>query len=231
MRSERDLILVVDDEPDIAAMLESYLEHAGYDVVCASDGAQALRAVGKRAPDLVLLDVGLPDMDGTDVCRCMRSSLDCPIVFLTARVEDADELEGFAAGGDDYVTKPFSLEALGARVSAHLARERRRERGARARAVLHADRRLSIDLAACRVLFDGAPVTLARKEFEICALLAKHPGQVFDRDRIYELVWGEPGASQVVTEHVRRLRAALAKAGAERDYVETVWGMGYRWAG
>lgn len=231
MERDRDLILIVEDERDIASMLESWLEKSGHDVVCAHDGAQALRAAG-RQPDLVLLDVGLPDMDGREVCRRLRAMLSCPIVFLTARVEDADELEGFAAGGDDYVTKPFSMATLGARVEAHLARERRHGLGeGRARAVLHVDAHLAIDFAACQATFDGVPVELARKDFEICALLAKHPGQVFDRDRIYEIVWGQPGSSGVVTEHVRRLRAALAQAGAEREYVQTVWGMGYRWAG
>ena len=178
-------------------------------------------------PNVILLDVGLPDIDGFSVCRMLRDVHACPIIFLTARVEDADAIDGFSAGADDYVTKPFSLEVLGARVKAQLARGERMKRVSAVRV----DDVLSIDYAAMAVYVDGEQVPLARKEYEICALLSKHAGQVFDRDMIYERVWGTSGDSAVVTEHVRRLRRALAKAGAEKDYVKTVWGVGYTWQG
>ena len=156
----------------------------------------------------------MPLMDGYAVCRRLREHLTCPILFLTARVEDVDALEGFEAGADDYVLKPFSLAVLGARVKAHLARGD-----------------IAIDYRSRTVTAAGRPVELTRREFDIVAFLSKHPGQVFDRDRIHERVggWENESDSQVVTEHIRRIRKKLAAAGAEPDPVETVWGMGYRW--
>lgn len=226
--ADKPLVLIVEDERDIARMLKSYFEMEGYLATVAASGAAALEKT-RRSPDVVLLDVGLPDMDGFAVCRAMRESVSCPIIFLTARVEDADMIDGFASGGDDYVTKPFSLKVLGARVKAILARDRRVRDGASNLSVKQVDDVLTIDFGGMRVLVNGCEVPLARKEYDICALLAKYPNQVFDRDMIYENVWGEPGSSSVVTEHVRRLRRALTEAGATRDYVRTVWGVGYTW--
>lgn len=220
----KPLVLIVEDERDIADMLKSYFEMSGYLATVALDGASALEKA-KRSPDAILLDVGLPDMDGFSICRMLRDVHACPIIFLTARVEDADAIDGFAAGADDYVTKPFSLEVLGARVKAQLARGERVKRTSAVRV----DDALSIDYAGMMVCVNGEQVQLARKEYEICALLSKHAGQVFDRDMIYERVWGTEGDSSVVTEHVRRLRRALADAGAEKEYVKTVWGVGYTW--
>lgn len=220
----KPLVLIVEDERDIADMLKSYFEMSGYLATVALDGASALEKA-KRSPDVILLDVALPDMDGFSICRMLRDVHACPIIFLTARVEDADAIDGFAAGADDYVTKPFSLEVLGARVKAQLARGERVKRTSAVRV----DDALSIDYAGMMVRVNGEQVQLARKEYEICALLSKHAGQVFDRDMIYERVWGTEGDSSVVTEHVRRLRRALADAGAEKEYVKTVWGVGYTW--
>ena len=217
-------VLVVDDESDIVDMVKSYLEMSGYLVMTASTGKRALEQA-KRGPDAIILDRGLPDVEGLSVCEQLRETTDCPIIFLTAKVETADEIDGFSAGADDYVTKPFSLEVLGARLRAQLAREER----ARSPILVRVDDALSIDFAAKSVLVNGERVPLARKDYEICALLAKHPGQVFDKDMIYENVWDEPGDSSVVTEHVRRLRRALADAGAAGEYVSTVWGVGYAW--
>ena len=177
--------------------------------------------------DLIVLDVGMPLMDGYAVCRRLREHLTCPILFLTARVEDVDALEGFEAGADDYVLKPFSLAVLGARVKAHLARDNRQH----VRAEVRFDGDIAIDYRSRTVTAAGRPVELTRREFDIVAFLSKHPGQVFDRDRIHERVggWENESDSQVVTEHIRRIRKKLAAAGAEPDPVETVWGMGYRW--
>ena len=207
------LILIVDDEADIADMLESYFRLEGYRTLVACDAAGAIEAAGR-------------------VCRTIRELVTCPIIFLTARVEDADAIAGFAAGGDDYVTKPFSLEVLGARVRAQLAREHRRLD----RATVRFPGGIVVDFARreVRVATDGGGhgervATLARKDFDIVALLARRPGQVFDRDMIYERVWGEPGDSSVVTEHVRRVRRALAEAGCATNPLATVWGVGYSW--
>ena len=220
----KPLMLIVEDDEDIASMLKSYFEMAGYLATTASSGKQALEKA-KRACDVILLDVGLPDMDGFSVCRALRGVHACPIIFLTARVEDADAIDGFSAGADDYVTKPFSLEVLAARVRAQLARSQR----VRRIEAVRIDDMLSIDYAAMGVSVCGAAVPLARKEYEICAFLSKHAGRVFDRDMIYEQVWGTAGDSSVVTEHVRRLRRALAEAGACKEYIKIVWGVGYTW--
>ena len=221
---EKRTVLVVDDEPDIVDMLKAYLEMSGYLVMTASTGKRALDQA-KRKPDAIILDRGLPDIEGLSVCEQLRETTGRPIIFLTAKVETADEIDGFAVGADDYVTKPFSLEVLGARLRAQLAREER----VRSPILVRVDDVLSIDFAAKSILVNGERVSLARKDYEICALLAKHPGQVFDKDMIYESVWGEPGNSSAVTEHVRRLRRALSDAGAEGEYVSTVWGVGYTW--
>lgn len=221
------LVLVVDDERDIADLLESYFRLEGYRTFAAYNAADAIAAV-KRSPNVILLDVNLPDADGFSVCRKIRDLVACPIIFLTARVEDADALAGFAAGGDDYVTKPFSLDVLGARVKAQLARDRRRLDCA----TLHFAGSVAVDLARREVrVGDKSPqvAVLARKDFDIVALLASRPGQVYSRDMIYERVWGEPGDSSVVTEHMRRIRRALAAAGCTTEPLATVWGVGYSW--
>ncbi|MBM6688693.1 response regulator transcription factor [Collinsella tanakaei] len=233
-------LLIVDDERAIAAMLDQYFSMEGYKTTVASDGRDALSAVdaaarGALSPiDLVLLDVNMPDMDGFATCKLIRERLACPIIFLTARVEDADQLDGFAAGGDDYVLKPFSLQVLGSRVRAHLARESRREDPS---ARVWFGGNLSIDYARRSVQIsrgDGAEVQrldLTRTEFDIVALLSKKPGRVYDRTFIYEQVWGwnADGDASIVREHVRRIRKKFAEAGLEDDPIETVWGVGYRW--
>ena len=148
------------------------------------------------------------------------------MLFLTARVEDADKLSGFACGGDDYVLKPFSIDELGARVAAHLRRETRRARAA----VVRMDGGLAINYTDRTVTFEGKPLAFAKKEFDIIELLSQNPGQVFDKERIYERVWGLDGTgdASLVAERVRRIRAGLAAAGA-KPYIQTVWGCGYKW--
>lgn len=218
-------ILIVDDEPDILALLKEYFTLNGYDVYTAGGGEEALRKAAEQ-PELILLDINMPDVDGLSVCRRIREFVSCPILFLTARVEDAQKVEGFAAGGDDYILKPFSLEELGARVGAHLRREQRR--GAQSK--VHFDERLAIDYAERCVYYEGEAIPLAKKEFDIVEYLSRNRGLTFDKERIYEAVWGwdSEGSSSVVAEHIRRIRAKLADAGAE-PYVQTVWGVGYKW--
>ena len=220
-------LMIVDDEPEITAMLKRYFVREGYETVTALTGAEALRKL-RCAPDMVLLDVNLPDMDGFAVCRALREHLDCPVLFLTARVEDADKLSGFASGGDDYVLKPFSIDELGARVAAHLRREKRHA----AAAELRFDGDLVINYSDRTASLAGRDVGLARREFDILEFLSQNPGLVFDKERIYEGVWGIDGEgdSTVVVEHIRRIRVKLAAAGAQRTYIETVWGVGYKWA-
>ena len=219
-------ILIVDDVADIADMLSSYFRRQGYETMTAYDGAGALR-LAARQPDMILLDVNLPDMDGFDVCRRIREGVSCPILFLTARIEDSDKIQGFAVGGDDYVVKPFSLEELGARVAAHLRREVRRS----AAMSVRFDDELMINYTDRTVSVRGRELSFARKEFDIIELLSQNAGQIFDRERIYERVWGydSEGDSAVVAEHIRRIRAKLSAAGA-KPYIQTVWGVGYKWS-
>ncbi len=229
---EHHTILIVDDERAIASMLADYFSMEGYRTVTATSGEEALdRASGEI--DVVLLDVNMPGMDGFEVCRRLREHMACPIIFLTARIEDVDQIDGFAAGADDYVLKPFSLEVLGRRVAAHLAREgRHREREQSVRFF----RGVTVDYGERLVVVGSGPderrVDLTRTEFDIVALLSKSPGRVFDRDLIYERVWGwdAVGDPSIVREHVRRVRKKLAAAGASQECIETVWGVGYRWS-
>jgi DNA-binding response OmpR family regulator len=219
-------LLIVDDEKDILDMLRACFTLEGYEVITASGGAEALK-LAERSPDLILLDINMPDMDGLSVCERIRAFVSCPILFLTARVEDGDKVRGFAAGGDDYIVKPFSLEELEARVKAHLRREERRQGSAHVR---FRDL-LAIDYEAREAYYDGKPIPLAKKEFEIVELLSKHPGQVFDRERIYERLWGwdSEGDSAVISEHIRRVRQKFTTAGSASP-IDTIWGVGYRWS-
>ena len=210
-------ILIVDDEPGIVEMLQSYFA-AEYQVLTASSGAEALQKAAAN-PDLILLDINMPRLDGLSVCRQLRDHLNCPILFLTARIEQSDKIVGFAAGADDYIVKPFDLDELAARVQAHLRREQRRQGKASVR--FFGD--LTIDYNAREVTVQGQNVPLSKREFEIVALLSLHPGQVFDREHIYEAVWGIDGAgnSDTIMEHIRKIRAKLA-ACTMHSYIETV---------
>lgn len=218
-------ILIVDDEADILSMLGSFFEGKGYLVLKASDGEEAIKKAQKN-PDLILLDINMPGVDGLSVCRRIRAHVSCPILFLTARVEDGDKVQGFLAGGDDYVTKPFSLTELEARVAAHLRREARHNTAPQVRFAGE----LTIDYKERCLFYGNQRITLARKEFDIIELLSVNPGQIFDKEKIYERVWGydSEGESSVVPEHIRRIRSALA-AYTQTAYIETVWGCGYKW--
>lgn len=221
----RDRILIVDDEADIVSMLKDYFELNGFDTITALNGVEAIKKA-EMQPDIILLDINMPDIDGMEVCTRIRSFVSCPILFLTARIEDGDKIKGFGVGADDYIVKPFSIDELGARVLAHLRRERRHRGAAR----LRFDDKLAIDYTERSLYYDGVQLSLAKKEFDIIELLSLHIGQVFDKERIYELVWNydSDGDSSVVAEHIRRIRAKFAKAGM-RPYIETVWGVGYKW--
>lgn len=214
----------MDDERGLADTVASYFSRE-YEVWTAYSGAEALEKIAGR-PDLILLDINMPGMDGLELCRRVRAFVACPILFLTARVESADTIDGFRAGADDYIVKPFDLDELGARVAAHLRREQRHKSPAAVR--FFGD--LAIDYSARTVCFAGEAVPLSRREFDIVELLSLHAGQVFDRERIYEAVWGIDGggSSDTVMEHIRKIRGKLA-AHTRRCYIETVWGCGYKW--
>lgn len=218
-------ILIADDEADIVSMLRSFFESKGYLVLSAINGAEALKQV-ERQPDIILLDINMPGLDGLEVCERIRDYVSCPILFLTARIEDTDKVKGFAVGGDDYIVKPFSLVELEARVRAHLRREARHNFEAQ----IKFSGELTIDYSERCLFFSGKRLGLAKKEFDIVELLSQNPGQVFDKERIYERIWGydSEGDSSVVAEHIRRIRTKIA-AYTDRTYIETVWGCGYKW--
>lgn len=219
-------ILIADDEAGIVDMMKSYFSPE-YEVLTARDGKEVLQKAALQ-PDLILLDINMPKLDGLTVCRQIREYLTCPILFLTARIESADKIHGFSAGADDYIVKPFDLDELGARVAAHLRREQRRQNAAAVRFFGE----LSIDYTARTVEIKGSSVSLSKREFDIVELLSLHPGQVFDRERIYEVVWGIDGTgnSDTIMEHIRKIRAKFSLLSLH-NYIETVWGVGYKWVG
>ena len=218
-------IMVVDDETEILDMLKRYFSLEGYHVITATGGKEALQKLAKQ-PDLILLDINMPDMDGLSLCKSIRNFVSCPILFLTANAEDSDKIKGFGAGGDDYIVKPFSIDELGARVSAHLRRESRIQ----TKSSVLFDKKLAIDYLERAVYWNGNEIPLLKKEFDIIEVLSQNPGQVFDKERLYEAAWGLDGSGNntVVAEHIRKIRAKFTAAGA-KQYIKTVWGVGYKW--
>lgn len=218
-------ILVVDDEIEILNMLKRYFTLSGYDVITAAGGREALHKLNKQ-PDIILLDINMPDIDGLSICKNIRNFISCPILFLTANIEDRDKIMGFSAGGDDYILKPFSIDELGARVSAHLRREERQKIFTRK----FFDIDFVIDYTERAVYYKEKHIPLLKKEFDIVEVLSHNIGQVFDKERLYEAAWGLDGVgnNSVVAEHIRKIRAKFSAVGA-RQYIETVWGVGYKW--
>ena len=218
-------ILIADDETDIVVMLSQFFQGKGYRILTATNGVETLKQV-ENNPDIILLDINMPGMDGLEVCQRIRDYVSCPILFLTARIEDADKVKGFSVGGDDYIVKPFSLVELEARVKAHLRRETRHSFNTQIKFIDD----LTIDYAERCIFYKGNKISLAKKDFDIVELLSVNSGQVFDRERIYEKIWGydSEGDSSVVAEHIRRIRTKIASF-TEKGYIETVWGCGYKW--
>ena len=218
-------ILIADDETDIVVMLSQFFQGKGYRILTATNGVETLKQV-ENNPDIILLDINMPGMDGLEVCQRIRDYVSCPILFLTARIEDADKVKGFSVGGDDYIVKPFSLVELEARVKAHLRRETRHSFNTQIKFIDE----LTIDYVERCIFYKGNKISLAKKEFDIVELLSVNSGQVFDRERIYEKIWryDSEGDSSVVAEHIRRIRTKIA-AFTEKGYIETVWGCGYKW--
>lgn len=221
-----ETILVVDDEPRIVKQARDYLEQGGFRVVTAADGPTALALARHERPDLVVLDLNLPGMDGLDVCRALRRSSDVPIIMLTARVEETDRLIGLELGADDYITKPFSPRELVARIRAVL---RRVQGGVRQAGLIRAAG-LEIDLNGHRVSRDGTPVGLSRTEFNLLATLAQHPGQTFTRsqllDRLHNVAY--EGFDRSIDAHIKNLRRKLESNPVEPRYILTVYGVGYK---
>jgi len=226
-------ILVVEDDGKTSSLVRLYLENAGFEVRVAADGRQGLAAARDRRPDLVVLDVMLPEIDGLAVCRALRAESDVPVILLTARAAEEDRLVGLGLGADDYVAKPFSPRELVARVKAVLRRAApRTPEGEDAAELRFGD--LVLDLARRSVAVGGEPVAVTPSELRLLETLARSPGRAFTRTELVERAfgWDYEGMERTVDVHVKNLRRKLGpRTGGEEPWIETVWGTGYRFAG
>lgn len=215
-------ILVIDDDADILALIKNTLQLQNY-LVKTFVSANQVDCSKLADYDLILLDIMMPDVDGLSFCRGIRNLVDCPILFLTAKSQEADVVTGLSYGADDYICKPFGVQELLARVDAHLRRERREHH---ASLVLEPIR---FDLSAKRVTAKGKKLDLTKSEYEICELLAKRRGQVFSKDQLYDYLYAyeERGTPAAIAEHIKNIRAKFRTIGLEP--IETVWGIGYKW--
>ena len=221
-------ILVVDDETTLRETLAESLEDEGFRVVTAADGREALAQFRAASPDLVLLDLMLPELSGIEVCRAIRAESGVPILMLTARDSELDKVVGLELGADDYVTKPFSLRELLARVRALLRRSERQQSPTETATTIDIGE-LTLDISGHRLLRDGQPVPVKPKAFELLAFLAQHPGQVFTRDQLLERVWGYEygGETRTVDVHVHWLRAHIEGDPSVPQFLHTVRNVGY----
>jgi two-component system response regulator ResD len=226
----RGTIVVVDDESTIAEVVARYLERAGYDTVTAGDGLEALRVAGEQRPDLVVLDLMLPSMNGLEVLRRLRAAggEPIPVILLTARGEESDRIVGLRRGADDYIVKPFSPAELVARVDAVL----RRTRPVAEDVAPLRFGALEIDARGRRVLVGGEEAALTHREFDLLSFLARHPGQAFTRDQLMDHVWQYDFYTDTttVTVHIRRVRAKIEPDPEQPRFIQTVWGVGYRFS-
>lgn len=218
-------ILIIDDEEMILSMMEKCLGEE-FSVYTAENAKKALELLNV-IPDIILLDINMPEMDGLELCQLIRGHISCPIIFLTARVTERDVIKGLSVGGDDYITKPFRMDELLARISAHLRREERKGTAEN----LRFDEELMIDYNSRTVFYGKEQLDFSNKEFEIIRFLSQNAGMVFERETIYEKLWGYNGEgdSIVVKEHIRKIRNKLSVY-TDKNYIETVWGVGYKWA-
>ena len=223
-------ILIVDDEPDILEFLQYNLRKEGYAVVTASDGKQAIGVAEREKPNLILMDIMMPELDGVETCRVLRSRKefnDTPIAFLTARDEDFSQITALDVGGDDYITKPIKPRVLLSRISALLRRSSRSSDDDVEAIELHD---LVIDKQKVMVFKQGAPIELPRKEFEILWLLASKPGRVFTREEIFDRIWGADVivGNRTIDVHIRNLRTKIEQDPSTPQYIQTVFGVGYK---
>lgn len=225
-------VLVVDDEKLIVKGIRFSLEQDGMEVECAYDGEEALRLATEHAYDMILLDLMLPKMDGFEVCQHIREFSNVPIVMLTAKGDDMDKILGLEYGADDYITKPFNILEVKARIKAIMRRTTSRE-SAPARAEVIESGDLRLDLESRRLFILGREVNLTAREFELLELFVTNPNKVFSREKLLELVWGVdyPGDVRTVDVHVRRLREKIEANPSEPRYVHTKWGVGYYYRG
>lgn len=217
-------LLIIDDEWSICNLIKLHFETEGYLVYTATTIEEGKKLLSNQ-PDLILLDINMPDENGIDFCRESRKYINCPILFLTSKVTEQDKISGLQAGGDDYITKPFSIAELTARVEAHL---RRKKRSGHRNVKMYGH--LVIDYNERCVYFSDKLIPFSKKEFDIIEFLSLNEGQVFTREMLYERIWGylAEGNSDVLKEHIRKIRGKFQEA-AGCNYIDTVWGVGYKW--
>lgn len=222
-------ILVVDDEQLLVKGIKFNLENEGYQVLTAYDGAAAVELARREPLDLIILDLMMPQLSGSEACMKIREFSDVPIIMLTARSTDMDKLMGFECGADDYVTKPFNILELKARIRALLRRAGAERSAAQPESQQLRCGNLVLDLASRSALRDGAPVTLTAKEFDLMELFLRNPNRVFSRTSLLDQVWGYEyqGDDRTVDVHIRRLREKLEEVPASPAYIMTKWGVGY----
>ena len=225
------LILIVEDENAIAELEKDYLELSGFNVEIAFDGEECLEKMEKITPDLIILDLMLPGVDGFEVCKRVRKKTSIPIIMVTAKKDDIDKIRGLGLGADDYMTKPFSPSELVARVKAHLARyERLTNINVKEKNKIIEIRGLKIDLTARRLWVNGEEKAFTTKEFDILSFLASNPNQVFTKEQLFKEVWALDSIGDIatVTVHIKKIREKIEYETSHPQYIETIWGVGYR---
>lgn len=218
-------ILAIDDEQDLLSVIKRYFSLLGYEVITACNGKEGIEKIYLN-PDIILLDISMPEMDGYETCKLIRESVQCPILFLTARNELKDKVHGFEIGADDYIVKPFELEELHARIEAHI---RRGYRSKEKNSVTFRDE-LTIDYQLRKVEINGQEIQLSKKEYDLIAELTMNTNSVLSREQLYVKIWGydKMGNNDTVTEHISKIRIKLSKY-TDHNYIKTIWGCGYTW--
>ncbi|MCM3342692.1 response regulator transcription factor [Paenibacillus sp. MER TA 81-3] len=223
-------VLVIEDELDISRILKDYITISGYEVWVAENGQDGLKFIDTLSPDFIILDIMLPDVDGIELCRQIRETCNTPILILSARGSDTDKVLGLGFGADDYMTKPFSLSELVARINAHLRRGSMENKPKQNESLQFGS--LLIDKKAYKVTVEGQEISLSAKEFELLYYLSKHKNQVFSKSQLLDAVWGYDtfGDESTITVYIRRLREKLEPDPSNPTYIKTVWGVGYKFS-
>lgn len=228
-----DTILVVEDEKEIGELVKDYLEKEGFQVVLALDGKEGLYLFHEKKPTLIVLDIMLPEMDGIEVCRMIRTESNIPVIMMTAKKSETDKIIGLGIGADDYVTKPFSPGELVARIKAQLRRYKHFSNPAENQSHTLKVDQLEIDLKGYNVYVAGKKVNVSAKEFQLLHFLATHPGQVFSREQLFNQIWGfeSYGDLNTVTVYIRKIREKIEPDPSNPTFIKTVWGIGYKFEG
>lgn len=228
MEGEKEKILLVEDEQGIRELIQLYLENREYTVIPAENGRKALELTDAEQPDLILLDIEMPGLDGFEVCKEIREILDIPIIFISSRRDVLDKIRCFELGGDDYITKPFDFGELEARVRANLRRYQEGQKKHSVNMLTYGELEIYLDSYECYI--NREPIILSTKEMQVLILLAKRPNQVYSAEQIYDQIWGfeSTGDIQAVKVHISNLRRKLEKNSTSPTYIKTVRGFGYR---